>query len=457
MNRLNRRTLAGGVTLLLLGAAGGLFTLCAAPIAVSDTTLGNGLRVVVYENHASPTTSTQVWYKVGAYYEHSGLTGLSHMLEHMMFQGTKQYGPAQYDNLIEQQGGFENAFTTNNYTVFWADLASDRYELELKLEADRMTNLLLDSTNFERERNVVMEERRLGENRPYDGLWEDFYATAFKTHPYHNPVIGWPDDIRRFHRSDLLRHYQTYYTPSNATLVVAGDVQPHKVFAQAVQYFGGIRAHSVPAWHPLEPPQIGERQFIDKRDVSTPALMIGYHVPSYADSAFYAFEVLQGLLVRGMTSRLYTRLVYQGGKALSVDGGNDVEGDRPGLFYLFAIPRSTVMTDTVEREIYADLESLKTVPVKDSELLQVKNQVIADFIFNQDDEDNMANQIGQSYTMYGSLDFVNNYPDRISGVTKADIMKAAANYFTEDNRTVGRLVPTGNTPPDFTPVERAIR
>ena len=305
-----------------------------------------------------------------------------------------------------------------------------------------MANLLLDSTNFERERNVVMEERRLGENTPYDELWEDFYAMAFKTHPYHNPVIGWMDDIARIHRSDLYRHYTTWYTPANAVLVVAGDVQPHKVFAEAARDFGAIRSHPVPTWHPVEPPQPGERRLIVKKDVSTPALMIGYHVPGSSDSAFYSFEVLQGLLMRGVTSRLYNRLVYQGGNALSVNGGNDAEGDNPGLFYVFAIPSSAQMTDSVERMVLHEIEKLKTSPVTDSELTQVKNQVIADFVFQQDNNGGMANLIGRSFTMYGSLDFMNNYPNRIAAVTKDDIMKAATKYFTEDNRTVGRIVPT---------------
>ena len=437
------RHIAGTCAAILVCATSAL---TAAPIEVSDTTLGNGLRVVVYENHTAPTASVQVWYRVGSYFEPGGYTGMSHLLEHMMFQGTKKYGSGKYSDLIEAQGGRENAFTSDNYTVYWAELASDRYELELGLEADRMANLLLDSVEFERERNVVMEERRLGENTPYNSLWQEFSATAYMTHTYRNPVIGWMGDLENLKRSDLLRHYQTYYTPSNAVLVVAGDVQPHKVFSQAVKYFGAIKAHPVPAWRPTELPQQGERRFVIRKDISTPALMLGYHVPGTDNPDFYAFELLEGLLMRGMTSRLYARLVYQGGKAMSIWGGNDAEGSL-GLFYFFALPRTPGLQDTLEQMIYAELESLKTTPVRDSELLRVKNQVVSDFVYRQDDARGVGHGIGQSLTMHGSLDYLNTYPDRVSAVTREDIMRVAAKYFKDDNRTVGRVVPTGVTPP----------
>jgi zinc protease len=258
-------------------------------------------------------------------------------------------------------------------------------------------------------------------------------------------VIGWMGDLQRLRRSDLLHHYQTYYTPSNAVLVVAGDVQPPKVFSQAVKYFGAIKSHPVPPWHPVEPPQQGERRFVIRKDVSTPAMMLGYHVPGSNSPDFYAFELLEGLLMRGMTSRMYSRLVYRDGKALSVWGGNDAEGDE-GFFYFFAIPRTAGLQDTVEQMIYAELESLKTAPVRDSELTRVKNQIISDFTYRQDDARGVGSAIGQSMTMHGSLDYLNQYPDKVSAVTKDDIMRVAAKYFVEDNRTVGRMVPTGDAP-----------
>jgi zinc protease len=409
-------------------------------LEVRDTTLANGLKVVVYENHAAPVTATEVWYRVGSYYEQSGYTGMSHLLEHMMFKGTRNYPGGKYSELIEAQGGRENAFTSEHYTVYWAELASDRYELEMKLEADRMVNLLLDSSEFEKERNVVMEERRLGENDPSDALWEGFFATAYQMHPYHNPVIGWMDDLARLRRSDLWRHYQRFYSPSNAVLIVVGDVSAPVVFAQAARYFGRIKSHPVELWRPVEPEQRGERTFDVKRDVQMPALMMGWHVPGSSDPDYYAFEVLQGLLMRGFTARLTNRLVYTGQKALYVWGGNDAQAD-PGMFYVFAAPRSTALVDTVAAMVSAEMENLKTTVVSDSELTRVKNQVIADFVFGQDDNSGLAYQIAHSYTMYGSVDYVNEYPDRIAAVTAEDVSRAVRKYMTEDNRTVGRLLP----------------
>lgn len=411
-----------------------------AGLQVKDTTLGNGLKVVVYENHSAPVVNAEVWYRVGAYDEQSGYTGISHLLEHSMFNGTKLYPKGRYDAVIESLGGENNAFTSDLYTVFWADLSADHYDLELKLEADRMQNLLLDSAELERERNVVMEEWRLDDNDPGNVLWENFFATAFISTPSHNPVIGWADDVGRLHRSEVFAHYQKYYSPSNAVLCVVGDVQTAKVFAQAADYFGAIKSHPVTRWHPVEPPQNGERTITVKRDVSTPQLIVGWHVPGVADPDFYTFELLQALLTRGVSSRLYNRLVYSGQEAFSVDAGNETEVD-PGEFVVTAVPHSVTAIDTVLRMVYVEIESLKTTAVKDSELTRVKNEVIADFTFGQDGNGGLAYQIAHSYLLFGSVDYANQYPARISAVTAQDIMRAAQKYLTEDNRTVGRLLP----------------
>jgi zinc protease len=428
---------AGLISLALLALSLPAF---GAGLQVKDTVLGNGLKVVVYENHSAPVVNAEVWYRVGAYDEQSGYTGISHLLEHSMFNGTRLYPKGRYDGLIESFGGENNAFTSDFYTVYWADLSADHYDLELKLEADRMQNLLLDSAELERERNVVMEEWRLDDNDPDNVLWENFFATAFLTTPSHNPVIGWSDDIGRLHRSEVFAHYQKYYSPSNAVLCVVGDVQTSKVFAQAAGYFGSIKSHPVTRWHPVEPPQNGERTITVKRDVSTPDVMVGWHVPGVADPDFYTFEVLQALLARGVTSRLYNRLVYSSQEALSVYASNETEVD-PGEFCVLAVPHSEEAIDTVLQTVYAEVESLKTRAVTDSELTRVKNQVIADFTFGQDDNGGLAYQIARSYLLFGSVDYANRYPARISAVTAQDIMRAAQKYLTEDNRTVGRLLP----------------
>jgi zinc protease len=221
---------------------------------------------------------------------------------------------------------------------------------------------------------------------------------------------------------------------------VVGDVQTSKVFAQAAGYFGSLKSHPVTRWRPVEPQQNGERTITVKRDVSTPGVITGWHVPGVADPDFYTFEVLQALLARGESSRLYNRLVYSGREALSVDAGNETEVD-PGEFVVTAVPRSEEVIDTILQTVYAEIESLKIAPVKDSELTRVKNQVIADFTFGQDGNGGLAYQIARSYLLFGSIDYANQYPTRISAVTAPDIMRAATKYLTEDNRTVGRLLP----------------
>jgi zinc protease len=429
-----QRTCCG--LLLLLG----LLPLHAAPLVISETTLANGLRVVVYENHYAPVVASEVWYHVGSYNECTGTTGLSHLLEHMMFNGSKNYPGGKYTELIEGQGGRENAFTSELVTVFWATLAADRYELELKLEADRMQDLLLDPKEFDRERQVVMEERRLGENSPFRALYEEFNATTYKVHPYRNPVVGWMDDVRQLTHDEILAYYRTWYTPRNAVLVVAGDVDPKRVFAQAGQYFGKIKSHPITRRTYVEPPQDGERRVIIRRDVKNPSLMIGYHVPGRDDPDYYVLDVIDGILLGGRSARLNRRLVQNAGHALNVRGGLDVTLD-PGLFYFSTAPRTFVMSDSVERDIYAELESLKTVPVRDSELTRVKNRALADFIYAQNTDNGMARRIGEEITLFGSIEHLNEYADKIAGVTKDDVIRVAAKYFSADNRTVARLLP----------------
>lgn len=409
-------------------------------IAISETTLANGLRVVVVENHAAPAVTVQVRYRVGSYYEQSGLTGISHLLEHMMFKGSRRYPKGKHSELIEIAGGIDNAYTSDHYTVYWEELAAKDYELALKLEADRMQNLIFDPVEFEREKNVVMEERRLGENEPYDILWEQFYAAAFTIHPYRNPVIGWMDDLQRITLEDLRSHYQRFYHPANAILLVVGDVVPEQVFKRAAKWFGRLKPRPVGTWNPVEPPQLGERRILVRKDIAMPALMVGYHVPGTDDPDFYALEVIEALLFSGRSSRLYSELVYRHGKALQIWGGNDTQKD-PGIFYVFAVLKNTDVIDTVERRIYAQLESLKTTPVSDSELTRVKNRVLASFVFAQERNRGLAEMIGRSYSCHGSRDFALKYPERIGEITQSDLLRVARKYFVADNRTAARLLP----------------
>ena len=413
---------------------------------VTEHTLKNGLKVLIYVDSSAPIVSTQVWYRVGSYYEPSGYTGISHLLEHMAFNSTKKYKLGEFARIIDENGGEDNGFTSELYTAYYEDLAKDRFEIALDIEAERMRNLLLDPKEFVPEKQVVMEERRLGENSPTTQLWEEFFATAYLIHPFRTPVIGWMDDIERITREDVYEFYRTYYTPQNAVLVIAGDVKPDAVLKKVEKYFGNIKSKPVPKkdFYNAEPPQRGERRIKIKRDVKSPTLMLGYHSCGFFDPDFYVLEVIEGILLRGRSSRCYQRLVDKQELILDIWGGNDTQKD-PGMFYFYVTPRTVNLVDSTEQAIYQEIERLKKDTVTTEELERVKNRVVANDIFSRDRIRSMGFQIGRYTIATGSYKFLEEYPEKIASVTKQDIMRAAKKYFYEDNRTVGILVPVEST------------
>jgi zinc protease len=440
-----------GKLFILSGLFFVLFLLCPISFAeftselklnVTEYTLKNGLKVLIYVDSSAPIVTTQMWYKVGAYYEPSGYTGISHLLEHMAFKGSKKYGAGEFSRIVDENGGEDNGFTSELYTAYYENLAKDRYEIALDLESERMHNLLLDPKEFIPEKNVVMEERRLGENSPTSVLWEDFYATAYLVHPYRTPVVGWMDDLERITREDIYNHYLTYYSPENAVLVVGGDVKPAEVIKKAGKYLNKIKSSPVPKkdFYNAEPPQTGERRITVKRDIKSPTMMVGYHICGLKDSDFYVLDVIEGILLRGKSSRCYKRLVQQKEYALSIWGGNDIQKD-PGMFYFYVTPRTMDFIDSTEQAIYDELERLKKDTVTTEELERVKNQVVASAIFSRDRIPSICHVLASYTITTGSYKFLEEYPQKIASVTKEDILRVAKKYFYEDNRTVGILVP----------------
>ncbi len=417
-----------------------LFGVELGKLPVNNYTLKNGLRVLIYSDTLTPTVSTQLWFKVGSYYEPSGLTGISHLLEHMAFKGSKNYPGDLYSRLILENGGQSNAFTSENYTAYWSDLAFDRYELALKLEADRMKNLLLDSLEFESERKVVMEERRLGENSPYGIMWENFYAVAYLSHPYRTPVIGWMDDIKRIRVSDLRNWYRHYYQPKRAVLILAGNIKPSSAIKKVEKYFGKIKGKDVSELVFSEPPPKGERRIKIKKAVKTPFLMIGYRTCDISNPDYFPLEVLEGILLGGRSSRLYKRLVYEKGLVTDIFGGSDIEKD-PGLFYFFAVVKDTTKISETEKAIDEEIERLKIDPIPNQELEKIKNQVLANFFFQQDRIRSIAFSLAKWEILLGDYTFFERYPKKIAEVKEEDIKRVLARYFTEDRRTVATLFP----------------
>ena len=327
---------AVGLLLLLVAAHG--FAGAQVTAKVTESVLENGLKVLLLEEHKAPVVTTHVWYKVGARNEQPGTTGLSHFLEHMMFKGTSRVGPGQFSRIIQKNGGRDNAFTSDDYTGYFETFASDRVELGLELEADRMRGLLLDPKGVESEKKVVMEERRLRtDDDPVSALSEAMVAAAFQVHPYRQPVIGWMSDVEGLTREDLVRHYNTYYVPNNAMLIVVGDFKSDELIPKIRQHFGAIpRGPEPPRVRAEEPEQRGERRLILKKEAELPFVYIGYHVPNLKHPDNFALEVLAYILSGGKSARIYKSLVYEKQLALFAGGGYDRESIDPNLFPLYA-------------------------------------------------------------------------------------------------------------------------
>jgi zinc protease len=417
-------------------------TAFAQPMNVTEKVLPNGLKVLLKEEHKAPIVTFQVWYKVGSRNERLGKTGMSHVLEHMMFKGSKKYGPKQFSQTVQRNGGNDNAFTSKNYTAYFETFASDRIGISLDLESDRMVDLLLDPKEFLSERAVVMEERRMRtDDDPSSTMVEQMMATAFLAHPYQWPVIGWMADLGNITRDDLYDHYRTYYAPNNATIVVVGDFETKKLMAQIEKYFGTLpRGPNVPSVGAIEPKQLGERRITVKKEAELPAIFIGYHTPDLKHPDSFALEVLQGILSSGKSSRLYKSLVYEKQIALYAGGDYDNVAVDPNLFYVYAGVMPGKKAEDVEKALYAEIEKLKAEPATDEELQKAKNQTESGYIMGQDSVFFQAMLLGQ-YETVASWKLLEKYLDGVRSVTKEDVQRVAKEYFIEDNRTVGILVP----------------
>jgi zinc protease len=414
---------------------------------VTEKVLPNGLKVLLKEDHKSPVVTFQVWYKVGSRNEKLGTTGISHVLEHMMFKGTKKYGPKTFSQTVMRNGGNDNAFTSRDYTAYFENFSSDRIDIALELESDRMQNLLLEEKAFLSERDVVKEERRMRtEDDPTSTMVERMMAAAFIAHPYQWPIIGWMADLTYLTLDDLSQHYRTYYAPNNATVVVAGDFNTGDLLPKIEKYFGSIpRGPAVPKVGAVEPEQLGERRVTVKRHAELPAVFAGYHAPDIEHQDTFALEVLHSILASGKSSRLYTSLVYELQIANYAGGDYDNIANDPNLFYVYAGAMPGRTPEEVEKALYAELEKLKTEPVTDQELQKAKNQIESGFIMGQDSIFYQAMLLGQFETV-ATWKLLETYVDNVRAVSKEDVMRVAKHYFNEDNRTVGILVPLNDKP-----------
>lgn len=409
---------------------------------VTEVILPNGLKVLLLENHKAPLVTFQVWYRVGSRNEAWGKTGLSHLLEHMMFKGTRKVGPEAFSRIIQENGGDNNAFTSRDYTAYFETLRADRVDVAIELEADRMQNLVLREEDFRTEREVVMEERRLRtEDNPQAYLFEQLMATAFQIQPCHWPIIGWMGDLERLTLRDLEAYYRTYYNPVNAFLVVVGDFNKEELLGKIERAFGNIAKGDLPPQEvALEMVQVGERRIIVKKEAQLASIVMGYHVPNLRDPDSYVLEVIATLLSGGKSSRLYQSLVRQKRLALSVDADHSLLSKDPGLFFLSAEILPNKEISEVERAIEEEIERLQNEPVSSRELEKAKNQLEAAFVFGQDSMFNQARLLA-TFEIAAGWRAIDDYLSALSKVTPDDIQRVARRYLVPDNRTVGILVP----------------
>ena len=414
----------------------------AEPARVMAVTLDNGLRVLLLEDHRSPIVSLQLWYRVGSRNEARGATGIAHFLEHLMFRGTPSHPPGEYARIVERNGGQDNAFTSQDVTSYYVDIAADRLDQVLALEADRMHNLTLDPKIITSEREVVIEERRTRtEDDPGGALGEEVSALAYRAHPYGQPIIGWMVDIRRITQDEIAAFYKTYYAPNNALLVAAGDFKAESVLAKIKAVFGPIpRGSEPPKVLAIEPEQNSERRLLVQRPAELPIVYLGYPVPNHESADAGPLEVLSVVLSGGRSSRLYRHLVYERQLALEAGGDYSYFSFDPNLFWFYATPLPGQTPQTLEKELLGEMAQLAKEPVGEEELQRAKNQIESGFVFQEDSVHRRAALLAR-FELVGGYALKDQYLDRIRAVTAADLQRVAKKYFTEDKKNVGVLLP----------------
>lgn len=405
--------------------------------------LSNGMKVLLVEVPKAPVATVQVWYRVGSRNELMGRAGLSHMLEHMMFKGTAKYPKGAFSRIIRKNGGIDNAFTGQDFTAYFENLAADRVELALELEADRMQGLILDNNEFTTEREVVKEERRLrSEDDPQGALVEALFAQTFLSHPYHWPVIGWFADLDAMSLDDLQRHYDTFYSPNNATLVVVGDIKADTLLPTIKHLFEPIpKGPSPKQTISAEPDQRGERRIVLKREAQVPSVMMGFRVPNYSSDDAHALSLLESILSDGKSSRLYQSLVHDQKNSLSVGAEYSLLQTDSGLFYFYSLVSPGAKVEAVEDALHREIAKLHNELLSDLELQRAKNQVEASRIFEQDSNFRHAMLLGQLESIGAGWQRADQFLERMRTVTAKDIQRVARQYLTQDNRTVGILIP----------------
>lgn len=422
---------------------------------VHETVLENGMKVLVKQDKRAPIAVIQVWYRVGTSYEHEGITGLSHALEHMMFKGTQKYKSGEFETIMSSIGARNNAFTSQDYTAYYEVLANDKLDVAMEIEADRMRNLTFDPEEFKKEIEVVKEERRWRtDDQPASLTREQFNATAFLNSPYRAPVIGWMVDLEGMKLEDAYAWYKKWYTPNNATLVVVGDVEPEAVVAMAKKHFGKHASNDLPEVKPrTEVKQLGKREITVKLPAKLATLRMGYKTPGMISAKSgdqpaavekwepYALEVLANILDGGNSARFARHLVRGKELAASASAGYYGYGRLPNLLVISAVPAKDVETATLKQAILQEIEILKTELVSENELERVKAQVIAGEVYERDSIEHIATLLGSLESTGLGHQLMDEFVPEVLAVTAEQVQKVAKKYLLEDQLTLAELIP----------------
>lgn len=423
-------------------------------LSASKTTdeylLENGLKLIVKQDHRSPVVIQQIWYKVGSMDEVNGKTGVAHALEHMMFKGTAKVPAGEFSRRIAAAGGVENAFTGTDYTAYFQQLHKQHLPMAMELESDRMRNLILTEEEFSKEIQVVMEERRLRtDDQARSLLFEKMMATAFQTHPYRHPIIGWMNDLEQMRVSDHQEWYDKWYAPNNAILIIVGDVNPTEVFALAQKYYGNIKSATVPELaerNPqTEPPQVGIKRLRVKAPAELPYILMGYKVPTLKDPQNdwepYALEILEGILDGNASARLNKTLVRETHMAVSAGAGYNTVARGPGMFYLDATPSQGKTVEELEQSIRLEIDKIIQSGITEQELSRVKAQVIAGYVYQLDSISAQATQIGRLESAGFSQRDEAIILEKLKAVKAEQVREVAKKYLIDDVLTVAVLDP----------------
>ncbi len=420
---------------------------CAQRFGAESFTLENGMQVVVVPNHRVPAVLQMVWYKVGGADDPVGKSGIAHFLEHLMFKGTAATPPGTFAALISRNGGRDNAFTTQDYTAFHETVARDRLALVMRLEADRMTGLVLDDKVVLPERDVVLEERRMRiDNEPASLLSEQLRAALFLHHPYRNPNIGWEHEIRGLRTADAMAYYRNWYAPDNAILIVAGDIDAAEVHTLAERYFGPIPARTPPQRMRVgEPPHHAAIRLEMKSARAAQANWSrSYLAPSYQSGDIaqaYPLQVLAEILGGGASSRLYRTLVLDRALALSAGAYYSPSAIDLTTFGVYAVPRPGVSVADLKAAVDAELDRLVRDGVDPGEVERAKERMQAAAIYSRDSLSGPANTIGAALAIGQSLEEVEAWPERVGSVTPVEIENAARAVLVKRNSATGVLLP----------------